>query len=110
MEAALRGTYRRQIERLVFPEEMPVIERIAVDWSGRIRVQRAAVPGESGPRDVLTADGRYLGTHAPDGLRLPAPFGPDGLLAYIETDPLGIQRIRVIRLAGDQPLETPGTE
>ncbi|MCY3701032.1 MAG: 6-bladed beta-propeller [Gemmatimonadetes bacterium] len=110
MEAALRGTYRRQIERLVFPEEMPVIERIAVDWSGRIWVQRAALPGESGPTDVLTADGRYLGTHAPGGLRIPAAFGPDGLLAYIETDQLGIQRVRVIRLAGDQLLETPGTE
>ena len=102
LEAALRDTYRRQIGNMVFPPEVPVIARIAVDWNDRIWVQRTALPGAPGPTDILTADGRYLGTIAPEGPRIPAAFGPGGLLAYIETDELGVQRVRVDRLAADE--------
>ena len=109
MEALLRDAYRRQVENMLFPDEMPVIERVAVDWRDRIWVQRSGLPGERGPTDILTADGRYLGTLAPDGLRIPAAFGPGGLLAYIETDDLGIQRVRVLRLADDEALEAART-
>ena len=109
MEALLRDTYRRQVENMLFPDEIPVIERVAVDWSDRIWVQRSGLPGERGPTDILTADGRYLGTLASDGLRIPAAFGPGGLLAYIETDDLGIQRVRVLRLADDESLEAART-
>lgn len=106
MEAALRDSYRRQIGNMVFPDEIPVIETIAVDWSGRLWVQRSGLPGESGPTDILTADGRYLGTLARDGLRIPAAFGPGGLMAYIEADDLGVQRVRAVRLAVDELLES----
>ena len=105
IEAALRETYRRQIAYLVFPEEMPAIARIGVDWSDRLWVERTGLPGEAGPTDILTSDGRYLGTIAPDGPRIPAAFGPDGLLAYIEADELGVQRVRVARVVPDEPLE-----
>lgn len=105
MEAALRETYEGQIGNMVFPAEIPVIAGIAVDWSGRIWVRRTALPAEIGPTDILTADGRYLGTIAPDGPRIPAAFGPDGLMAYIETDELGVQSVRVARLAADELLE-----
>ena len=90
---------------MVFPEELPVIARMGVDWSDRLWVERGGPPGERGPTDILTADGRYLGTIAPDGPRIPAAFGPGGLLAYIETDELGVQRVRVDRLAADELLE-----
>ncbi len=105
LEASLRDTYRRQVGNMVFPEEVPVIARVAVDWSDRIWVQRTALPGEPGPTDILAADGRYLGTIAPEGPRIPAAFGPGGLLAYIETDELGVQRVRVVRLAAGALLE-----
>ena len=105
LEASLRDTYRRQVGNMAFPAEVPVIARMAVDWSDRIWVQRTALPGEPGPTDILTADGRYLGTIAPEGPRIPAAFGPDGLLAYIDRDELDIQRIRVVRLAADELLE-----
>ena len=95
-----------RIENMIFPGEVPVISRLAVDWSDRIWVQRTALMGEPGPTDILTVAGQYFGTIAPDGLRIPAAFGPDGLLAYIETDELDIQRVRVVRLVGDQLLET----
>lgn len=106
---ALRRMREDRIESMVFPEEVPVISRLAVDRSDRIWVQRSALRGEPGPTDILTAAGQYYGTIAPDGLRIPDAFGPDGLLAYIEADELGVQRVRVVRLAGDQSLETLDT-
>lgn len=102
---AMRRMREDRIADMVFPEEVPVISRLAVDRSDRIWVERSALRGEPGPTDILTADGQYFGTIAPDGVRIPAAFGPDGLLAYIEPDELGIQRVRVVRLVGDQPLE-----
>ncbi|MCY3601399.1 MAG: hypothetical protein OXN85_15635 [Gemmatimonadetes bacterium] len=103
---AMRRMREDRIADMVFPEEAPVISRLAVDRSDRIWVERSALGGEPGPTDILTADGQYFGTIAPDGVRIPAAFGPDGLLAYIESDELGIQRVRVVRLVGDQLLET----
>ena len=105
MEAALRDSYRRQLGNMIFPDEIPVIEAIAVDWSNRLWVQRSGLPGERGPTDILTADGRYLGTLARDGLRIPSAFGPGGLMAYVEADDLGVQRVRAVRLAVDELLE-----
>ncbi|MDE2661740.1 MAG: hypothetical protein OXI39_01890 [Gemmatimonadota bacterium] len=102
---AMRRMREDRIADMVFPEEAPVISRLAVDRSDRIWVERSALGGEPGPTDILTADGQYFGTIAPDGVRIPAAFGPDGLLAYIESDELGIQRVRVVRLVGDQLLE-----
>lgn len=102
---AMRRMGEDRIANMVFPEEVPVISRLAVDRSDRIWVERSALRGEPGPTDILTEDGQYFGTIAPDGVRIPAAFGPDGLLAYIESDELGIQRVRVVRLAGDQLLE-----
>ena len=104
----IRRMMEDQVRNLAFPDEIPVIANLAVDWSDRIWVQRSAVPGEIGSTDILTADGQYFGTIAPDALRIPAAFGPDGLLAYIEADELGVQRVRVVRLVGDQLLEAIG--
>lgn len=103
---AMRRMREDRIENMTFPDEIPVISRLAVDRSDRIWVQRSALPGETGPTDILTADGQYFGTIAPDGLRIPAAFGPDGLLAYIERDEFDVPRVRVVRLVGDQLLET----
>ena len=103
---AMRRMREDRIENMTFPDEIPVISSLAVDRSDRIWVQRSALPGETGPTDILTADGQYFGTIAPDGLRIPAAFGPDGLLAYIERDEFDIPRVRVVRLVDDQMLET----
>jgi len=108
---AMREALRRaedRIRNMVFPEEIPVIANVAVDWNDRIWIERSAVPGETGPTDILTADGRYLGTIPSDGLRIPTAFGPEGLLAYVERDAFDIQRVRVVRLAVGQLLEVGG--
>ena len=87
------------IEDMTFAEEIPVIDDIAVDWEDRIWVERTGEHGqEPGPIDIMTADGRYLGTLPIDGLRIPGAFGPGGLLAYVELDEYEVQSVRVIRL------------
>jgi hypothetical protein len=94
---------RNQIEGMVFYPEIQVIERIAADWEDRIWVQRASGdPGQPGPTDVITPDARYLGTLAPDGLRTPAAFGPDGLAVWIETDEFDAERVVVARIGPAQ--------
>ncbi|MYE34576.1 MAG: 6-bladed beta-propeller [Gemmatimonadales bacterium] len=105
MQEALRRIREDQIRDLRFPEEMPVITNLAVDWSDRIWVQRSALPGETGTIDILSADGRYFGSLPTDGLRIPRAFGPGGLLAYVERDDLDIQRVLVVRLVADEQLE-----
>jgi 6-bladed beta-propeller len=96
---ALSDMMRERIEGMVFAEEVPVIADLAVDWEGRIWVERTGRRvGEDGPTDLITADGRYLGTIAADGVRIPDAFGPGGLIAYIERDEFDVPTIVVKRL------------
>jgi hypothetical protein len=98
-EKAVRDMMVERVENMLFFDVIPVIENIGADWGGRIWVQRSAgVPGEDGPTDLLTADGRYLGTLPPDGVRIPDAFGPGGLMAVIDKDDLDVPVIRVIRV------------
>ena len=90
---------RESVDKLTFAEEVPVIANIAVDWEDRIWVERTGEDGtEPGPTDIVTPEGGYIGTLPADGVRIPSAFGPNGLMAYIETDEVGIQVVRVIRL------------
>lgn len=96
---AMKGMMTDRIENMVFAEEIPVIADIATDWEGRIWVERTGDRvGEDGATDVLTADGRYLGTIPPDGIRIPDAFGPDGLMAVIEKDEFDVEFVVVRRL------------
>ena len=54
-----------------------------------------------GPIDVLTADGRYLGSYRAGAMRIPDAFGPNGLGAFVETNELGVQTVVVKRLVAD---------
>ena len=93
---------RARIESMIFADEIPVIERMAADPAGRIWVQRSSGnPGEAGPTDLLTADGRYLGTLAPDALRIPSAFGPDGLMVRIEEDEFDVPTLIVERMPAE---------
>ena len=95
---------RESVDKLTFAQEVPVIANIAVDWEDRIWVERTGEDGTGpGPTDIVTPDGGYVGTLPADGVRIPSAFGPDGLMAYIETDEVGIQVVRVIRLNSLQP-------
>ena len=99
-EAARMGEmFKRRVETMIFADEIPVIEGMAVDREGRFWITRApAEVGGDALIDVLTAEGDYLGTLPADGPAIPDAFGPAGLMAYIESDEMGVQRVRVTRL------------
>ena len=87
------------IEDMTFADEIPVIDDIAVDWEDRLWIERTGENGQGqGLIDIMTPDGRYLGTLPIDGLRIPRAFGPAGLMAYVEFDEYEVQSVRVIRL------------
>ena len=74
-----------RVEALQFGEEMPVLAGMAVDWEGRIWVERTGdAVGEDGPIDLIEPEGRYAGSIDPEGFRIPDAFGPNGLAAFIE--------------------------
>ena len=87
-----------------FPEprfypEIPVLRSLSTTWEGRIWVQRRGdEPDSAGPIDVVTADGRYVGTFATDATMIPDAFGPNGLAAFIELDEFDVASVVVRRL------------
>ena len=89
---------------MTFAEVIPAIEALAVDADDRLWVARTPLPDEEGPIDIVTPAARYLGTIQPGGLRIPDAFGPDGLMAYIDTHDLGYPIVRVVQLAPDGQL------
>ena len=92
---------RGVIENRDYYHELSAIRGLAVTWEGRIWVLRwGAEPWSDGPIDVVTPDGRYLGSYPAGTTVLPAAFGPDGLAAFIETDELGVQTVVVKRMVG----------
>ena len=93
---------RRNIGRSgVFYPEVPVLRSLSTTWEGRIWVQRRGdEPGTDGPIDVVTSDGRYVGTFAAGAIAMPNAFGPDGLAAFIEFDEFDVARVVVRRLPG----------
>ena len=84
MQAAMQAmidAQRAGIESMEFYPEMPVLLALRTDWEGTIWVRRRADEGAGGdPIDLITADGRYLGTFASGSTALPEAFGPTGWL------------------------------
>ena len=84
-----------------FPYEMPFADVIAVvnamrsDPSGRIWVQRRQNDGLPGRIDLIASGGSYVGTLRDQ--QLPDGFSRSGLLAYVLTDELGVERVVVRR-------------
>ncbi len=90
---------RRSIEELEFHTELSVIRGLATTWDGNIWVlRRGEGPLDNGPIDVLTPDGRYLGSYPAGTTALPAAFGPDGLVAFVEISELGVRTVVVKRM------------
>jgi hypothetical protein len=88
-----------RIDGMGFHEVVPVVDGMGVDHMGRIWVRRSGTePGGTGPTDVVTTSGDYVGTLAPGTVAMPWAFGAGGLLAYRGTDSLGAPLVRVVRL------------
>ena len=81
-----------------FPE-IPILRALFTTWEGRIWVRRRGEePNSNGPIDVVTGDGRYVGTFPADAVEMPDAFGPNGMAAFIERDELDVARVVVRRL------------
>lgn len=99
MPPAMREATERRIEEMIFPDDIPVIAGLAVDWDGRLWIARWGADGVvDGPIDIVEPSGRYVGTLPLDGPRIPDAFGPGGQMAYLEEDEMGVQTVRVARL------------
>ena len=90
---------RAELESMEFHHEVPVVRDLRTSRDGTIWVRRRGEEPESdGPIDLITADGRYLGTFARDATGLPDAFGPDGLVAFVERNDLDVPTVVVKRL------------
>ncbi len=79
--------------------ELSVLRDLFTTWDGSIWVRRRGNEPESdGPIDVVTADGRYVGTFPKDATETPDAFGPNGVAAFIERDEFDVARVVVRRL------------
>ena len=92
---------RQSVDALEFYSEFPVVGGMKTTWDGMIWVRRnGALPGEDGPIDVLSAEGRYVGTF-PGAPAMPGAFGPDGLVAFAEEDEFDVPVVVVRRLPSE---------
>ena len=97
--SSMADAMRARAESMEFYPVVPVVRGLRTSWQGHIWVQRRGdEPVSDGPIDVLTPDGRYLGTLSKDEMAMPDAFGPDGLAAFVEVDELGVQTVVVRRL------------
>jgi len=88
-----------RVENMEFGETIPVVAGMAVDWAGRIWIERTGERvGEDGPIDLIDNDGSYVGSIDPGSFRIPDAFGPNGLAAFIETDEMDVPVVVVKRL------------
>ena len=100
--AALADMARERIQNMEFYPEVPVVRDLQTSWGGTIWVlRRGEEPASDGPIDVLTPDGRYIGTYAAGATGMPDAFGPDGLAAFIERDEFDVTSVVVRRLSTD---------
>ena len=94
-----RRKEREDIEKLRFFGEVPVIRALHTTWNGMIWVQRRGEePDGDGPIDVLGMDGLYVGSYGTGATGMPDAFGPDGRVAFIEKDELGVEAVVVKRV------------
>lgn len=86
------------VDDMPFAEFMAVVTSIRTDPQGRIWVQRRGDDNAvAGPIDLVTAEGRYIGTLPAQPM--PNAVSVSGLAAWVVTDDdLGVERVVVRRL------------
>lgn len=99
---------RNNIENVRFYREIPLVDDLRATWEGTLWVLRTpedGYPSESvglgrlagspAPIDVVTSDGRYVGTFPAPVAAMPVAFGPDGLVAFVEIDEFDVPTVIV---------------
>lgn len=90
---------RGEIEAMEFFHEIPVVLSLKTSWEGTIWVLHRGDEGtEARLTDLISSDGRYLGTFAPGSTAMPSAFGPNGLVAFVGTGDEGAPYVAVRRL------------
>jgi hypothetical protein len=80
-----------------FADVMSVITNVRTDPAGRVWIQRRHDDGrDAGPIDLVSAEGRYVGTLPAQPL--PAAVSTSGLAAWVVRDDMGIERVSVRQL------------
>ena len=98
-EVALAEFRSERIRNMEFYHEVPVVRDLRTGWEGTIWVRRRGEePASDGPIDLLTPDGRYLGSYAAEATAMPRAFGPDGMVAFVERNELDVPTVVVKRL------------
>jgi hypothetical protein len=91
------GSMAFSMDNVPFAEFMSVVSSVQTDPLGRIWVQRRTADGTAtGPIDLVTAEGRYIGTLPAQPM--PRAVSASGLAAWVETDDLGVEKVVVRRL------------
>lgn len=92
-----REQIEQRVRELRFADTVRTIQGMIVTPSGKLWVERTPpVIGDPGPIDLLTPDGRYLGTLR--GTPLPAAVSATGRAAYLERDTDDVERVVVRQL------------
>lgn len=90
--------WRARIESMEFHHEIPVVRALRTSREGTIWVlRRGDEPDGDGPIDLISPEGRYLGSFAAGAAGLPSAFGPDGLVAFVEKNELDVPTVAVKR-------------
>jgi hypothetical protein len=90
---------RGQIEAMEFFDEIPVVVDLRTSREGTIWVLHRGDGDAEGNRiDLISSDGRYLGTLPAGSTAMPSAFGPNGLVAFVERDDLDVSYVSVKRL------------
>jgi 6-bladed beta-propeller len=93
----MRQMQERELENMRFADTIPALRGLRVAPSGKLWIERTGpLVAESGPIDLVTPEGQYLGTIT--GTSLPDAISRTGLAAYIERDEDDVQRVVVRQL------------
>jgi hypothetical protein len=97
MAARVRQQREAEVENMQFADTIPALAALRITGSGTLWIERTAQEvGDPGPIDIVSPEGRYVGTLT--GMRLPAAISRGGLAAYVERDELDVPRVVVRRL------------
>ncbi|HET7460719.1 MAG TPA: hypothetical protein VFJ82_05710, partial [Longimicrobium sp.] len=92
-----RQEIENRVRELQFADTVRTIQGMTVTPGGKLWIERTpANIGDPGPIDIVTADGRYLGTVR--GLKLPAAVSATGRAAWLERDEDDVEHVIVRQL------------
>jgi hypothetical protein len=92
-----REQIEQRVRELQFADTVRTIQGMLVTPSGKLWVERTPPNiGDPGPIDILTPEGRYLGTLR--GTQLPAAISATGRAAYFAHDENEVERVIVRQL------------